>query len=176
MDLKSLMQDFQNIGFVSIGKGPQHPEGDPEIEAGIQDFLEQYPSIAEDDTFVEFLLHFSAAAVDWPDEQLTIEIYGFSPDITLEIANPEEPLLDNDGFFRFAEILVKPGPEDEKAIDSLYAFDTTGTRKKGIYHKISLWSEDTHRIEFRWCCESFLEWLSMTVDAKGRLPMEMHKT
>lgn len=171
MDLHQIVAEFRKLGYVSLGEGPKHPEGNPNVQLAIDQFLAMYPTIALDQSFVDFLEYYSAAAIDWPQEQLTIEIYGFSSDVTLEIARPEEPLQDENGFYRFAEILVKPGPNGEKAIDGLYAFDVTGTRRNGIYQRISLWSENTASISYQWYCQTFAEWLARVVEAGGRLPL-----
>jgi len=171
MNIHEVVKGFQALGYVTLGAGPKHPKGNPKTQLEIDAFLKQYPTIAQDQGFVEFLEYYSAAAVDWPNEQLTIEVYGFSPDITLEIARPEEPLEDHNGFFRFAEILMIPVPDDEQAIASTYAMDVTGTRTAGIYQKFSVWSEDSRMMDYEWCCENFLVWLSRVVNAGGRLPM-----
>jgi hypothetical protein len=171
MDLHGAVAEFQNLGYVSIGKGPKHPKGDPNLQQAIDEFLAEYPTIARDRSFANFLEYYSAAAIDWPDEQLTIEIYGFSSDITLLIAQPEETLVDAQGFFRFSEILVKPGPHGEKAIDGLYAFDVSQNRSAGIYQKTTVWTTDSDTINYVWYCRTFLEWLSRVVEAEGRLPL-----
>src|SRR5258707_10659352 len=98
-------------------------------------------------------------------------IYGFSPDITFIIGQPEENLVDYQGFFRFSEILVKPGPNGEEGIAGQYAFDTTGNRRTGIYQKTIVWSVDSRKVDYEWYCETFLEWLSRVVEATGRLPL-----
>jgi len=171
MNIHEVVKGFQALGYVTLGAGPKHPKGNPKTQLEIDAFLKQYPTIAQDQGFVEFLEYYSAAAVDWPNEQLTIEVYGFSPDITLEIARPEEPLEDHNGFFRFAEILITPGPDGEQSIASTYAMDVTGTRAAGIYHKLSVWSEDSRMMDYGWHCDNFLVWLSRVVRAGGRLPM-----
>src|SRR5215213_7106968 len=125
MDLHEIIRNFQKIGYVSIGMGPKHPQGNTELQENINHFLDRYPTIAKDISFVEFLEYYSAAAVDWPDEELTLEIYGFSSDINIDIGSPSEPIVDYKGFLRFAEILVKPGPNGEEAIGGVYAFDIT---------------------------------------------------
>jgi len=106
-------------------------------------------------------------------------IHGFSADITLHIDGREETLLEWGGFYRFAEILVKPGPNGEKGVGASYAFAVNADRKSGIYQRISLWSEFekviTHDINYEWYCETFLEWLSQVVDAQGRLPMKQYE-
>jgi len=171
MDLHEIVTEFQNLGYVSLGKGPKHPEGDSSLQPEIDEFLAQYPTIARDRSFVDFLEYYSAAAVDWPDEQLTIEIYGFSPEITLLIGRPEEPLIDALKFFRFSEILVKLGPHGEQAIDGLYAFDISKDRVAGIYQKTTVWTTDSASINYAWYCATFSEWLSRVVEAGGRLPL-----
>ena len=171
MDLHAVMAEFRKLGYVSIGQGPKHPQGNPDLQHEIDEFLAQYSGIARDESFVEFLAYYSAAAVDWPHLELTIEIYGFSPDITFYIAHPDEPLLDEKGFYRFAEIVVEPGPKGEESIGGLYAFDVTGHRNPGIYQKVRVASALEVPIDYAWCSNSFLAWLSRVVQARGRLPL-----
>lgn len=175
MNLYDTVNAFKDLGGVSIGKGPKHPEGNPSLQQKIKQFLGEYPQIGRDDGFVEFLEYYSAASIDKPHEQLTLEIYGFSPDITLDISQADEPLIDEKGFFRFAEILVKPGPHDEKAIGGLYAFDCTGQRRRGIYQKIYLWSSNSETMNFEWYCETFINWLADVVESKGLLPLAIYR-
>jgi len=60
MDLPELMKQFEAIGYASIGKGPAHPDGNPELKHEIQDFLKEYPRIAQDAGLVSFLEYYSA--------------------------------------------------------------------------------------------------------------------
>ncbi len=171
MDLHEAVAAFRKLGYVSIGKGPKHPEGDPEKQQEIDDFFEEYPAIARDRSFVSFLEFYSAAALAWPDYQLAIDIFGFSTDLTLNIARPEELLLDDEGFYRFAEINVRPGPNGERMISGLYAFDATNKRLCGVYQKVRVASAALVHTNYEWCCDSFLEWLSRVVEVGGRLPL-----
>jgi len=167
VELNEVIKAFQNLGYTRIGKGPKHPEGDAQRQAEIDEFLARYPQVKRDKSFVEFFEYYSALAIDWPNEALTLVVHGFSPDISLEIARPEEPLVDEKNFFRFAEIIVQPGPNGERAIGSLYAFDTTEQRRSGIYQKTKASGIHSPWPEFEWYCETFIEWLSRVVDTQA---------
>jgi hypothetical protein len=170
MNLHEVMGRFVRLGNVTVGMGPKHPSGvATEVQEEIDTFLAKYPALRRDQSYVDFLEYYSAAAVDWPNEKLIIEIYGFSDEISLLIAHPDEPLLDEDGFYKFAEIMIKTG---RKIVDSFgmeYAFDTTGERRAGVYHRVAPPRVYTETLPYEWYCSTFLEWLEHVVEKQGRL-------
>lgn len=176
MDLHEVMKAVQTLGYTRIGKGPKHPEGDPQVQAEIDEFLALHPQVKRDQSFVDFFEYYSAIAIAWPNEALDLIVYGFSPDITLEIAHPDERLDDENGFFRFAEIIVKPEPYGKESIGSTYAFDTTGQRRSGIYQSTK--ASGIHRRwppEYEWYCETFIEWLRRVVEDQSRFTASRYK-
>lgn len=176
MDLHEVMKAVENLGYIRIGKGPKHPDGDPEVQAEIDEFLALYPQVKQDQSFVDFFEYYSAIGTEWPNEALIFIVYGFSPDIMMEIAHPDEALVDENGFFRFAEIIFHPEPYGKEGIASVYAFDTTGQRRSGIYQETK--EAGVYRRwppKYEWYCETFLEWLTRVVEAQSPFTASRYK-
>jgi hypothetical protein len=172
MNLHELIEGFVNLGYASVGFGPRHPDMPVhKLQSEIEAFFTRYPSLQSDQGYVDFLLTYSAASIDWPDERLVMEIYGFS-DFTTSLPHPDEPLIDENGFFRFAEIQIGPILEDN-TVGIEFAWDITGERRDGIYRRI-LTMADYDRdawkyITYTWYCGDFLEWLEDVVNKQGKL-------
>jgi hypothetical protein len=139
------------------------------LQKEIDEFLQKNQILRNDQGYVDFLETYSAASVDWPNEMLIIQIYGFSPEITIEVAHPDEALVDKDGFFRFAEIILKTGDTKKDFVGLSYAYDTTGKRPYGVYQSTLPYGADFRTIPYKSYGNSFLAWLKDVIEKKGKL-------
>jgi hypothetical protein len=170
IDLHEVMKHFITLGNVTVGMGPKHPSRVArEMQEEIDQFFARYPALHRDQSYVDFLEYYSAAFVGWPHRTLMISIYGFSEDVTIPIAQPDEPLVDEDGFHRFAEIIVKTGEGRSDFVGMEFAFDATGERKSAVYHRTAPMGVDSRTLPYEWYCDTFLEWLIQVVEKQGRL-------
>lgn len=169
MHLDSLIQKFFDMGHATIGNGPKHPDSpNAALQSEITEFFSTYPVLAKDQGYVDFQEKYAGAVVDWPYDELTIVIHGFY-DFTEHVLYPDEPLIDDDGYFYFAEVITKTsaGSKDRQDIIGMgFAWDITGMRKPGIYRTVGQSGSDTPNM---WYCETFLEWLSDVVEKRGKL-------
>lgn len=166
MNIHSLMTRFTELGFASVGRGPKHPQSPrPELHEEIDNFLSQHPYLRKDNGYIDFLECYAGAMVDWPNGELVIDIFGFSEDVSLHLTQDEGSVIDDEGFYAFCSSVVRVDKDQESKHEYLglgYAFDSTGTRKWGVYRCI----EDE---PCQWYCASFREWLKELIDKKGRL-------
>jgi hypothetical protein len=169
MDLSVLMHRFTELEYASIGFGPRHPTApNPMLQPNVDAFLAGNPYLKKDQGYVDFLETYSAAAVNWPNQELMIDIYGFTPEITIYLPDPDEPLTFNGSFFRFAESFVKTGPDKRDFVGLSFGFDSTGVQKPGVYRHVYLPGDDWKTLPFVWYKASFLEWLEDLVNKAGR--------
>jgi len=170
MDVHSLVNKFLELSEAEVDRGPQHPtEPDPELEAPVNDFLDQYPFLRQDAGYVEFLKAYSGAYVIWPDDQLLIDIFGFS-EVSSPIEVEEYPVVDNEGYLTFCSVAyrVKPGGGVENIQTLGFAFDATSERKPGVYRQL-VGREPGSPTVTDWYCETFLELFRDLIDKRGRL-------
>ena len=166
MDIHSLMQNFTELGYVTVGRGPKHPESPSlELQKEIDSFLEQYSFLRKDRGYIDFLEYYSGAMVDWPQGELVIAIFGFLEEISFHLIKDGGEVIDDDGFYAFCTSVVRVGEGQDIENESIglgYTFDATGTRRWGVYRSIG-------GGECEWYCDSFLEWLEKLIDKKGLL-------
>ncbi len=168
MDLSELIKRFIALGYADVGYGPKHPRlSKPALQTEIDEFFQKNPILKTDQGYVDFLETYSAAQICWPDESLIVVIYGFSPDIML-VSQPDEPLIDKNNFFRFAEVIVKTGNTKKDFVGLSYAFDITGNRPYGIYQQTLPYGADFKSVFYEWYCPSFNQWFKNLVETKGR--------
>jgi hypothetical protein len=170
MDVHSLVKDFLELPDAEVGRGPQHPTNPvPELEAPINEFLEKYPFLCKDARYVEFLKCYSGAYLLWPDDQLMIDVFGFS-DVSSPIEAEEYPVVDNEGYLTFCSVLyrVKPGGGVENIQTLGFAFDATSQRKPGVYRQLVGRQPGSPTVT-EWYCETFLELFHELIDKRGRL-------
>ncbi|AFZ27880.1 hypothetical protein Cylst_5903 [Cylindrospermum stagnale PCC 7417] len=166
MDIHSLMQKFTELGYVTVGRGPKHPESPSlELQKEIDSFLEQYSFLRKDPGYIDFLEYYSGAMVDWPKGELVIAIFGFLEEISFHLIKDGGEVIDDDGFYAFCTSVVRVGEGQDMENESIglgYTFDATGTRRWGVYRSIE-------GGECEWYCDSFLEWLEKLIDKNGLL-------
>jgi hypothetical protein len=166
MDIHSLMQNFTELGYAAVGRGPKHPESpNLELQKEIDSFLEEYSFLRKDPGYIDFLEYYSGAMVDSPKEELVIEIFGFLEEISFHLIKDGGEVIDDDGFYVFCISVVRVGEGQDMENESIglaYRFDATGTQRWGVYRSLE-------GGECEWYCDSFLEWLEKLIDKKGLL-------
>jgi hypothetical protein len=170
MDVHSLVDKFLELADAEVGQGPKHPTNPiPELEAPTDEFFEKYPFVCKDTGYVEFLNSYSGAYVIWPDDQLMIDIFGFS-EVSSPIITDEYPVIDDKGYLTFCSVLfrVKPGGGVENIQTLGFAFDATSQRKSGVYRQL-VGREPGSPTKTDWYCATFLELFSELIDKRGRL-------
>ena len=170
MDVHALVERFLRLPDATVGQGPRHPtEPVPELEAPINDFLEEYPFLCKDTGYVEFLKAYSGAYVLWPGDELVIDIFGFS-EVSSPVISEEYPVIDNEGYLTFCSVLyrVKPGGGVENIQTLGFAFDATSQRRPGVYRQL-VGRESGSPTKTEWYCETFLELFHELIDKQGRL-------
>jgi hypothetical protein len=170
LDIETLMRSFLDLGYAEIGNGPKHPAApNPDLAAPVQAFLARFPILRRDQGYVDFLEYYAGASILWPHNDLVVDIFGFT-EVSSHLLETDGPIVDEHGYFWFCSEVIRlhPGFETRTTTAGLqFAFDTTQQRRWGIYRGID--NEDSSRTEFAWYCESFLEWLNLLIENKGRL-------
>jgi hypothetical protein len=161
---------FEQLGQTTVGRGPKHPvTPNLTLRSEIDGFFKEYPELAKDRGYVDFLERYSAATRWHEDDEFSVIIYGFS-DFTINLLYPDESLISQEKFFRFAEVGTKIGDrkfEDEINLD--FAWDVSGKQQQGVYRRIVPWDVDPKLILYSWYCDNFLTWLDALITNKGRL-------
>jgi hypothetical protein len=135
------------------------------LQADIDDFMHEYPLVARDPGYGEFLETYSAAVYISPNEELAVNVFGFS-EFTLHLLYPDESLVEQDRFHIFAEISLQ---ESESAKGLLFAWDLTGEQKAGVYRSTRTSEADWEITLYTWYCKDFLTWLDALIKHKGKL-------
>jgi hypothetical protein len=135
-----------------------------EIEA----FLNEYPFLRQDQGYVDFLESYAGAWVAWPNNDLVIDLFGFTQ-VSTHIVKEDGYIVDPTGFLTICDGMVRlrEGGFREGVIGQGFAFDATGERKWGIYRYVMI---DGIEAAMDWYCETFLQALSALIETKGRLP------
>ena len=168
-ELQSLIDTLAQWTTALIGRGWRHPQQpNLSIKEETINFLQDYPALQQDKSYVDFLEMYAAAMIDYPDGTLTISIFGFLDDISLHFTKDEGLIVDEDGFLMFCSTVVTiPTPNGTESIGLDYAFDVTGMRKPGIYQDIV--DANHPSATFKWYAPNFLDWLYQLVNKKGIL-------
>ena len=166
------MQRFAQLPNARVGQGPKlWPYPNPALQKEIDDFLNQYPFLRQDQGYVDFMEYYAGASI-YPsdddeavnDDELVIDLFGFNDGIALHIVKDEGQIVGKDGFLCFCSTETWDEKVDpDFIIETEFLFDATQKRKPGIYLRSSV------RPEAEWFCETFLEWLELLIDKKGKL-------
>lgn|SRR5574341_1603885 len=167
MDPDAIMTDFARLEYAMIDFGPKHPTNPvPELQREIDEFFSEYPILRRDKGYVAFLETYSAAAVFWPNQELVIQIYGFSEEMTEHLLYPDEPLLEQGRFLRFAEVMIE---EEEDVVGLSFAWEVTGQHSPGVYRQLRQGGADWKTTPYTLYASTFLNWLEEIVTKNGRL-------
>ena len=152
----------------AIGHGFRHPTSpDSTRKRDYQATLTQYPFLERDPGYLAFLSRYSGAAVySYPDEDISIHLFGFIDDVFHLLHGPGET-VDQDGFMAFGYTELTLSNSDQDVVTLGFSFDATGSRRWGIYRSVRQPGGDTQGPD--WYCLSFIEWLRLAIAAKGRL-------
>jgi hypothetical protein len=170
MDMHSLVKEFSEWRNAEVGQGPEHPtHPNPELKAAVDGFLEEYPFLYNDAGYVEFLKSYAGAHVNWPDDELVVDIFGFT-EVSTEFTEGEDPIIDKEGYLTFCLefFRVQPGSEIESIQILTFAFDATLQRRPGIYRQV-VGKRPGDPVTTAWYCDTFLEFLRDLIDKQGRL-------
>lgn len=175
MNLHETMKQFQQLDYAVVGKEVKHPSSsNKELSNALSQFFSFFVKLTHDRDYVEFLEIYGGAAIIYPDYDFVLGINGTSLDVVENILYPDESLVEDGRFFRFADITIQP-LDNLKAITGIsFAFDISSQTRLGIYRKyvgpnISL--EQGLKQPYEWYCESFLNWLVKVIEVKGELIM-----
>lgn len=170
LNIHSLMKEFSKLEGAEIGRGPKHPSSpDPNLAQETEAFLNEYPFLRQDQGYVDFLESYAGAWVMWPNNELIIDLFGFT-EVSRNIANPDNVcVVDENGFLIVYDGMVRlvDGGFREGVIGQGFAFDATGERKWGIYRYVFVSGVEVARY---WYCETFLQALAALIETRGKLP------
>jgi hypothetical protein len=128
-------------------------------------FYETYPAIQWDVYLIKFFESFLALDILDQDENIIACVFGFDQNVTESILNPDEPLINEDGFLRFSESSIKL--RENIRIGFNFAYDITGKRPNFIYFRYSIAGIDSTKIKYRPFSNNFLEWVTQFRETKG---------
>jgi hypothetical protein len=180
VDLNGLIARFAHLSpHAKIGRGPQHPTVPVASLAEITErWLRLHPFLKLYSGYVEFLERYSGAQVFDKERNIGIAILGFSG-AGNELCGDycpfaeDEPHIRKDGMYQFALLIFYAG--DARTMETYclvpFGFDATGSRRLGVYQ--GLFSRETMTTDWRWCCESFAEWLGQVIAIEGRMQAEL---
>lgn len=162
INIHELMKALPRLGNVEIGQGPKNLiASNLKLKEEINTFLNQYPILKNDQSYVDFLEYYCGATVENEDKGLIIDIFGFS-DVGTHITEDEGLIIDDEGFLIFAHLIIE-GPDISQLYETGFAYDVTNG-KEGIYK-----SQYDGEHSYIWFCETFVEWLLTLIAAEGML-------
>lgn len=168
-NLQEIVAKLQQLGRTTTYRDLDESDSfDAQLAALVANFLNLCPFVKQDRGYIDFLSYYGGALVGDAGDSISLGIYGFSDQLCPYILQP--PIVDKDGFFTFADLLLLPRESeegsDEQEINMAFSFDATGTRLWGVYRRIDDQPD-------RWYCKEFLELLEKLVEYNGRLPDEI---
>lgn len=167
--VEEAMSEFSRIDGSTVGHGPRHPsEPDPRPGVRIVRFLDEYPALRHDKSYVEFLEKYAGASIENEDFSQIVDILGFT-EASTDIEEMDGPIVDRNGFLMIAEAIyhLRENGRNVGTLEHAFAYDVTDQRPSGIYH--SLVSEQNPLPEFRVAFSSFDAWLEDLVAREGWL-------
>lgn len=166
-NLHELLRELIEMGDGMLGNGPKHPESpNPELAEIVKQFLKDYAFLRNDPSYIEFLETYAGAGVIHPDEEFALDLPGFGAGVSNFIPEEEYPVVNDEGFLVFCDGYASTKAEDgtKSMIAQSFSFDATGKRRWGVYRH--------SETRVYWYCESFLDWLRIVVENKGKTPLE----
>jgi hypothetical protein len=182
MEIDDLMRRFAELPGATVGHGPQHPRNpEPRLTEEVEHFLQMYPALGRDAGYVGFLYRYAGAGIDNEERYEIVDVFGFT-DASGHICELEGPVVDNQGFLVFAQV-IRHTIEDGRLLDTEeydYAFDVQGNREPGVYWLCSKTSVPesmdpvTRACGFAPTGEDFLGWIARVVDGQGTAPPKLN--
>ena len=114
---------------------PERSTSTADLLLDVAGFLDMYPFVRRDQGYVDFLSHYGGALVGDEYDAISLGIYGFSDQFGPYLLEP--PVIDDEGFLTFADLLVTIESEqgDEEEVEMAFSFDATGMRRWGVYRR-----------------------------------------
>jgi hypothetical protein len=184
MDIHSLIEKFRGLGNAEIGRGPKsYNPPNLSMLKEIETFLEEYPFLKQDQGYVDFLENYAGAFINWPNEELTIDLFGFDDKVATHIVKEDGFIVDEAGFLCFCDTAPRIEVNEKAKLESRlgkeiffkdqlglqYCFDASGKRQPGIYLTTS-YHKNKSFIQFGiWYCETFSGWFEALIEKKGQL-------
>jgi hypothetical protein len=168
MDIDQLMARFAVLPGARVGSGPRHPtHPDPALEERVAQFFDELPALSRDPGYVDFMWRYAGASRSDAARRDFFEIYGFS-DAAPTFDEFEEPMVDDDGSFMFAEAVVherRSGRLDTYSVG--FAFNVDQTREWAVYSAVQ---EKSVERPFTKRLRSFTEFLAEAVEMGTHYP------
>jgi hypothetical protein len=171
MAILNLANEFRLVENSILGRGPDHPtEPHRHLAPIIDEFIRENSFLNSHPDYIEFLRKFGAGGIFHPDYKakdfVFVSIYGFDSSAGGEMYEEGVKLINDDGFFVFAEAelretVPKLGESADKGIVNFgFAFDGTGERENCVYR--SIYCEKRFG-PYRPYCVSFSTWLEKVI-------------
>lgn len=160
--LTTLMTELTTLGRLDTVGSPARPP-DTRIAREVEEFLDRYPFLRRDPGYVAFLQCYAGAGLTSQGELRSLDIYGFSDEVTLHITRGEGDVVEN-GLLTFADLLLRLDPGHGAQVKSVgcgFGFPESSDARWGVYRITEDRSE--------WYCETFCEWLRQAIVKRGRL-------
>jgi hypothetical protein len=167
MDIDQLMARFAALPGARVGAGPRHPtQPDPVLTERVTQFFDEIPALARDQGYVDFMWRYAGASRSDAARRDFFEIFGFS-DAAPSFDEFEEPMVDPDGSFMFAEAVVheRSGHLDTYSVG--FAFNIDPGREWAVYSAVQ---ERSVERPFAKRLSTFTEFLAEAIENGARYP------
>jgi hypothetical protein len=160
MDIDELVAAFDALPGTQVGAGPRHPvTPDPALTPRLTAFFAEFPGLARDPGYVDFMWKYGGMSRSDPEQNRLFYVHGFGAATADFDEDLDGPVVDEQGFFVFAESVVHADTaERHDTYEYSFAFNLARDRPAGIYRFAATMSAQDrgflrHADDFR----SFLE-------------------
>jgi hypothetical protein len=167
-ELDDAMARFAELPGAEIGRGPRHPSHPDETRAEeIEAFLNRYPRLRQDPSYVEFLEKYAGASLEIAEGPL-LEVLGFS-DASTEMEEMDGPIVSEQGFLLIAEAIYHRRVDGQTlaTTEKAFAYDVTGIRGSGLF--CSVVTGKSVDVRYSPSYVNFHAWLQDVIATKGWL-------
>lgn len=170
--IHTLMVKFSKIEGATVGRGYKHPTHPaPELEADTKAFFAEHPFLQSYPDYIAYLECYAGAFVyKGNDEMPILDFFGLS-NVSTHLISEDGPLINDKGYMTFFDSLII---QDQELMGQAFAFDSTGTKRFGIYRYLigddAIIGKGTIIKPCQWYCEDFLDWLEVLIITKGQMP------
>src|SRR4051794_23534536 len=119
---------LSRMPHAEIGRGPRHPKRPQKALADrVVNHLRDLQLDQIDRHYAAFLLGFAGASVEYSDNSIYVDIFGFSEGVCTDLSLPEGDFVDEAGFYMFCSSVFQTGPTQflEDITGVAFAFDTS---------------------------------------------------
>jgi hypothetical protein len=168
-NIDALVARFAALPGARVGFGPRHPTNpDPALADKVARLFDEIPALTRDRDYVNFMWRYAGISRRNGDDTDFFDIFGFSS-AAVNFDEFEEPLIEDDGSFMFAEAVVHEGfPQRLDTYTVGFAFNVDPDREWAVYRA----TQQTYGPEERFSryLNSFLDFLADAVERGGRYP------